>query len=246
MMWRPAVSRGELRENEVHVWRAALDVSARELERLVRSLSEEEQARARRYIVESARVHFAAARGILRDILSRYLGLPPAEIRFTYGKSGKPALAGEINTAALRFNLSHSHGFALYAVTCGRETGIDIEKVRPEPSASQIAERFFSPCEAAALRELPPELVPAGFFLCWTRKEAYIKACGEGLYMNLKNFDVSLTPGEPAKLLAVRDDASEASRWSLMDLKPHPHYTAALAVEGAIPKLCLFDWRNLT
>ncbi len=246
MMWRPAVSRGELRENEVHVWRAALDVSARELERLARSLSEEEQARARRYIVESARIHFAAARGILRDILSRYLGLPPAEIRFTYGKSGKPALAGEINPSALRFNLSHSHGFALYAVTCGREAGIDIEKVRPEPSASQIAERFFSPCEAAALRELPPELVPAGFFHCWTRKEAYINACGEGLYMNLKNFDVSLTPGEPAKLLAVRDNASEASRWSLMDLKPHPHYTAALAVEGAIPKLCLFVWRNLT
>ena len=236
MMWRPAVSRGELRENEVHVWRAALDVSPEELEKLACFLSEAEQARARRYIVESARVHFAAARGILRDILSRYLGLPPAEIRFTYGKSGKPALAWEINPS----------GFALYAVTSGRETGIDIEKVRPEPSASQIAERFFSPCEAAALRELPPELVPAGFFLCWTRKEAYIKACGEGLYMNLKNFDVSLTPGEPAKLLAVRDDAPEASRWSLMDLKPHPHYTAALAVEGTIPTLHLFDWRSLT
>ncbi len=245
-MWRPAVSRGELRENEVHVWRASLDVSSEELETLARSLSEEEQARAKRYIVESARVHFAAARGILRDILSRYLDLPPAEIRFTYGNSGKPALAGEINPAALQFNLSHSHGFALYAVTCGREVGIDIEKVRPEPAAARIAERFFSPCEATALRELPPELMPAGFFLCWTRKEAYIKACGEGLYMNLKNFDVSLTPGEPAKLLAVRDDASEASRWSLMDLKPHPHYAAALAVEGTPPISRWFEWHSLT
>jgi 4'-phosphopantetheinyl transferase len=240
--WLSPPSNLTLRPDEVHVWRAALDKSDAMQQALEQTLSPEERERAGRFYFEKDRGAFIVARGLLRRILSRYLGIEPGQLRFRCGSHGKPALPRDLNSADLRFNLSHSHGVALYAIARGREVGVDLEQIRPEPVHEPIAERFFSAPEVAALRALPPALQPEGFFNCWTRKEAYIKARGEGLTVSLSQFQVSLAPGEPAALVSVNDDPAEASRWALQELAPGPGYAAALAVEGAGWRLCCWDW----
>ncbi len=162
--------------------------------------------------------------------------MAPDHLRFYYGPQGKPKLDKETAGEALRFNVTHTQGLALYAVANGREVGIDVERIRPELVDGDFAERFFSPREVAALRMLPVGLRPEAFFNCWTRKEAYAKARGDGLSLPLKQFDVSLAPREPAALLSTKGDPLEAARWSLSALHPGPGYVAALAVEG-------HDWR---
>jgi 4'-phosphopantetheinyl transferase len=204
-------------------------------------LSEDEGARAARFYFQKDREHFIVARGLLRSILGRYLDSEPSTLRFSYSNYGKPALVGA-EEAALRFNLSHSGGLALLAVTRGREIGVDLERVRPDFVDDQIAERFFSPREVARLRALPPGVQLEAFFTCWTRKESYIKAHGEGLSLPLDGFDVTLTPGEPAALLSTRGDLREAALWSLRALHPWPGYVAALAVEGHDWQLKTWRW----
>jgi 4'-phosphopantetheinyl transferase len=218
--------------DQVHVWRATLDLSPLQIDSFRRTLASDEQARAERFYFHRDRERFIAARGVLRAILGRYLNKAPASLSFCYSSHGKPALVSESGGDALRFNISHSHGVALYAVTRGREVGIDLELVRSGLEIEEIAERFFSRLEIATLRALPTDLRRRAFFLCWTRKEAYIKARGEGLSLPLDQFDVSLIPGEPATLMSTRPDSGEALRWSLHELALDPGYAAALAVEG--------------
>lgn len=225
-----------LGKHEVHVWRAALDRAGACLDGVQEILAADERERAERYRFRKDRERFVAARGLLRRILSRYCGLPPGQLKFDYNAYGKPCLREEVNGQDVRFNVSHSGGLALYAVGSGRALGVDVERIRARVCEEQIAERFFSPTEVADLRSLPAGLQPRAFFNCWTRKEAYIKARGEGLSMDLDRFDVSLSPGEPAALLKHRDDAREASRWVLRDLRVDAGYVAAIAVEG-------HDWR---
>lgn len=236
-VWEPAPAQWTLDEDEVHVWCAALDLPGDAVQRFWPLLAADESSRASRYVFARDRTHFVVARGLLRVILGGYVNLEPAALRFVYGAHGKPALAHDPGGVALRFNLSHSGGFALYAVTRQRELGIDIERVRPEfAREGGIAERFFSPREVAALRALPLSLQATAFFACWSRKEAYIKARGLGLAIPLESFDVSLTPGEPAVLLYTADGPQETSRWAMQELAPVPGYAAALAVAG-------YDWR---
>jgi 4'-phosphopantetheinyl transferase len=161
---------------------------------------------------------------------------------FCYGAHGKPALAGDTGADAIRFNAAHSLGVALYAVTRGREVGIDLEHIRFDLAVMEIAERFFSRREVATLRTLPTEAQRQAFFRCWTRKEAYIKARGEGLSLPLDQFDVSLTPAEPAAVLGTQRDPSETARWSLQELPLAPDYVAALAVEGHGWRLACWQW----
>jgi 4'-phosphopantetheinyl transferase len=163
-------------------------------------------------------------------------------LRFGYNPYGKPALVGEEGEKGLRFNVSHSHGLALYAITRGREIGVDLERIRPFPDLIGLAERFFSPKEVAALRTLPAPMQTEAFLTCWTRKEAYIKAKGEGLSLPLSQFEVSLAPGEPSALLRTQWDALEASRWSLHALTPGPGYVAALAVECNHRRMTCWHW----
>jgi 4'-phosphopantetheinyl transferase len=225
-----------LSSDEVHIWRAALDLAPPHVEDLRKILSEDEVNRADRFVFERDRTHFIVARGLLRLIIGRYLQLEPRQLRFSYSRYGKPALIRPADVDILSFNLSHAHGLALYACARGRELGVDIEYIRPIPDVERIAERFFSPRERATLQALPQEGRLEAFFTCWTRKEAYIKARGEGLSLPLDQFDVSLAPGEPAALVGVRADAAEALRWSLQALHPGPGYVAALAATGQ-------DWR---
>jgi 4'-phosphopantetheinyl transferase len=221
-----------LHSDEVHVWRAALDVPESQVWSLWDMLTTDECQRAERYVFQKDRTHFVVARGLLRVLLGRYLRQGPQYLRFIYGPHGKPALATDTGGVALHFNVSHSHGLALYAITRGREVGVDIERIRSEVVQEQVAEHFFSPREVTVLRALPSPLQATAFFACWTRKEAYIKAIGDGLALPLDQFDVSLAPGEPAALLHTTWDPQEAARWALQDLAPAPGYRAAVAVAG--------------
>jgi len=239
--WVPPPDDLKLPDEEVHVWRAGLDLPTAQLERLHRVLSPDEQEKAARFHFEKDRQHFTAARGFLRMILGRYLGSDPGELRFSYNSYGKPSLAAEFSNPPLRFNLAHSHGLALFAFNRGRELGIDLESIRPDRATEEIAERFFAEAEVSALRSLPLEARVRAFFDCWTRKEAFIKARGMGLSLQLDKFAVTLRPGETPALLSVADDPEALSRWILRNLEPADGYAAALAVEGHDWKLKCFD-----
>lgn len=240
--WSPSPEILILARDEVHVWRASLNLDASHVQILQQTLAADERTRAERFYFQRDRAHFIVARGALRDILSRYLNRKPDQLRFCYNAYGKPALAGESDEDTLCFNVSHSHGLALYAVTRSREIGIDLERIRSDFADEQIPERFFSLREVAVLRALPPHLQTGAFFTCWTRKEAFIKAKGKGLSIPLDQFDVSLGPREPAALLRAEWNSQEASRWSLRELNPGPDYAAALAVEGHDWQLKCWQW----
>jgi 4'-phosphopantetheinyl transferase len=234
-----------LGRDEIHLWRASLRQPAEVIADLRRSLSSDEQARAGRYHFEEHRTHFTVARGILRAILGRYVKLPPAEIRFRYGPFGKPALAAECaRNCRLHFNLGHSEGLALYAVSWGLAVGVDLELVRPALAGYEVAERFFAPPELDALSALPPEGQTEAFFNCWTRKEAFIKATGLGLSLPLDRFVVSVAPGEPAALRSINGNPRLAARWTLRDLIPTAGYVGALAAARRECKIKPWQWRH--
>lgn len=241
--WQPAGHPPTLTIDDVHVWRIILDIGDLLLSELRDTLADGERQRADRFHFEKDRRHFTAARGAMRILLASYLARRPEEVRFAYNNYGKPRLIDADNGSDLRFNLSHSHGLALLAVTRGRDIGVDVERLRDmERDGEALAERFFSPREVAALRSLPPELRREAFFLCWTRKEAYIKAQGKGLSLPLDQFDVSLHPDEPAALLATQHDPQEVRRWSLCGLSPDAGFVGALAVEGHSWHLWCGNW----
>lgn len=216
----------------VHVWRASLDAPP-VVERQYRdTLAADEVERAGRFYFEHDRRRFTVARGILRSILSHYIRVRPEELRFRYSRYGKPALDVTHGAVPLRFNVSHSAGLALYAIALEREVGVDVEEVRSNVPFAQIAAGTFSPAENVAFCMLPAHMQPLGFFNCWTRKEAYIKARGMGLSLPLDQFDVSLTPGEPALLLRTAGEPEAVHRWSLQELIPGPGFVGAVAAEG--------------
>jgi 4'-phosphopantetheinyl transferase len=170
--------------------------------------------------------------------MGHYLRKTPSAIQLGYGPHGKPFLAGE-KIIDLRFNVSHSHGLALYAVTLGAEVGVDLEYGRKDMSTEEISRRFFSAQEIAAIESLPQDQRQRAFFVCWTRKEAYIKARGDGLAVALDSFSVTIKPDEPPVII-VHDEPQETSRWSVLELDPDPQYVAAVAVEDRNPFLrCL-------
>ncbi len=232
-------------DDEVHCWRVSLAEPESAIRKLAQLLNHEESARANRFHFSRDHNRFVVARAALRVILGRYLETNPTKIQFTYSAYGKPALAGDHPASELQFNLGHSHEIAIYAFSLRRQLGIDIEHMRPEVSGDEIAERFFAAAEVAALREVPSNCRTEAFFNCWTRKEAYIKARGEGLTFPLGDFAVSMTPGEPARLLTVRDAPQEVARWFLRQLNPGTGYVAALAVEGSEWKLKLWEGNSL-
>ena len=240
--WCPPPKTLTLGNDEVHVWRASLNLPASYIFPLQQTLAPDECARAERFHFQRDRDRFIVARGGLRDILSRYLNTKSDQLRFCYNSHGKPALARKANHGELGFNLAHSHELALYAITRGREVGIDLERIRSNLVDEQIAERFFSPREVVVLRGLPMYQQREAFFNCWTRKEAYVKAKGQGLSIPLDQFDVSLAPGEPAALLSTQWHPQEASRWSLQKLNPGCGYVAALAVEGHDWQVECWQW----
>lgn len=241
-LWSTAPEQPHLRDDEVHVWRAYLDQKPSTLRELWPNLAIDERQRADKFHFRKDQAHYVIARGVLRDILSRYLGCPPDLIRFSYNQYGKPELSDITRSNLLSFNVTHSHGIALFAVAKSRLVGIDIEFMREEFATADIAERFFSPKEVSILRTIAREKKKLAFFNCWTRKEAYIKAHGEGLAHPLSSFTVSLVPEEPAALLHIDNDPQETLRWSLFELSPAQSYAATLAVEGYISRIRCWQW----
>jgi len=230
-----------LPEGEVHVWRAALNMAAIDLEGVQATLSSDERARASRFRFAKDHRHFVAARGTLRTILARYIDRAPSQIEFCYSQSGKPELAPGCDAKALRFNLSHSQGLALYAITRDHEIGVDLEGVRADFAWEEIASRYFAPGEVEALQLVPASSRAEAFFNCWTRKEALVKARGEGLSLPLDQFEVSLAPGEPARLLRTTGDPQEAEHWSICGLQPAAGYVAAVALRSSRCELKLWE-----
>jgi 4'-phosphopantetheinyl transferase len=224
----------ELSPGEIQIWAVALDPPPPVAQALAGTLAADERERAARFRFERHRRQYEVGRGALRTLLGGYLGLSPTEIRFAYGERGKPFLAAPPSGGHdLHFNLSNSNELALVGFVRGVEIGVDVEYLKPMPDLEQIAERFFSASERVALRQLPAPLKPEGFFNCWTRKEAYLKAVGEGLAARLDSFDVTLVPGDAPRMLTLEGDAARAARWFLKPFRPAPEYIGALAVESA-------------
>lgn len=234
----------DLASHQVDIWRARLDLPADFLKTLEATLSVEEIQRADRFHFQGDKDRFIAAHGCLRDILARYQHWEPGQVNFSTNDYGKPALSPDSPGLKMDFNLSHSDDFALMAVTWERKVGIDLERIRQGISAQVIARQYFSKSEFAELLRLPSEQREIGFFNCWTRKEAYIKAQGLGLSLPLDSFDVSLGPNEPVILRATRPDPQEAARWTLLSLEVSPDYAAALAVEGQGLEFRFWDWNT--
>jgi len=197
-------------------------------------LSAEERGRADQFRFERDRRRYIARRGVLRELIGSYLDCDPAGVAFVHNAYGKPAIAH----SDLRFNLSHSHGMALYAFCRGADIGCDIERRDPKFAAEQIPERFFSPDEVRALPSLPLHEQTEAFFNCWTRKEAYIKAVGQGLSIALDSFDVSLAPGEPAAL------RRGCEGWSVQSFEPTLGFQAAVVAQGANWRLNFTERRS--
>lgn len=231
--WSIALPQMSIVENEVHVWRADVRQSLVAIRHLWQFLSPEELTRANRFRFEKDRQRFIVSQGLLRTLLGHYLGIAPNHLRFSHNSYGKPALDLVSGKNCIHFNLSHSHDLVLYAFACNRQVGIDIEYMRSAIDYEELAKRFFSPYEYTVLQTLPTSAKQQAFFDCWTRKEAYIKARGEGLSLPLHLFDVSLKPGEPAMLLHSREDTQAATHWSLQELALGPGYVGTLAVEGS-------------
>ncbi|HWG58375.1 MAG TPA: 4'-phosphopantetheinyl transferase superfamily protein [Candidatus Acidoferrales bacterium] len=225
--------------SDVHVWRVSLPAVRADLPRFEASLSADEKNRAARFHFERDRNCYISARGILRELLGRYLHQVPRAIQLGYSAYGKPFLAGNNSDAGMHFNVSHSHDLVLLAFSREGDIGVDVELIRPEFSGDEIAERYFSARELQELRSLPPELRVEGFFLCWTRKEAYIKARGAGLQIPLDSFSVSLTPGAPVVL-----QSADTTRWRLHSMEPGGDYAGAVAAEGETWKRRFYEWHG--
>jgi len=218
--------------NEIHIWATTLDVPPATLEIFSATLSPDELERANRFKSGKLRDRFIAGRGALRAILAPYLGQSAAALRFTYSDHGKPTLAEEFAGANLHLNLAHTGDLALIAVTNVGDVGVDIESIRPIKNVDDLVARFFSARENELFQQVPAAEKPAAFFNLWTRKEALLKATGEGLTGSLSLMEVSFLPGEPARLLAISGNRQMGTRWILRELSPAPGFTGAVAVEG--------------
>ncbi|MBA3469094.1 MAG: 4'-phosphopantetheinyl transferase superfamily protein [Herpetosiphonaceae bacterium] len=230
----------------IHVWRAFLFEQQGRLPDFYATLDPEERDRAGRFVFERDRQRYIISHGILRDILARYSGQAAHTLRFVKNSYGKPQLLSTTAAAGLHFNLSHSHDLALYAIALDRPVGVDVEWMRPEFAGLDIARHSFAPAEIAALIEVPASQQRQAFFNCWTRKEAYIKAVGQGLGIDLNSFIVSLKPDEPARLCSINDDVQSASGWTMRALDVHSDYAAAVASESPLMACLQWTWQPLS
>ncbi|HEV8241005.1 MAG TPA: 4'-phosphopantetheinyl transferase superfamily protein [Thermoanaerobaculia bacterium] len=237
---RSTAAPAPLREGHVDVFAFALNPPDERLAALRAALAAEEHERAAGFRFDAHRRAFESCRGAVREILAAHLGCAPAAVRFQYGEHGKPALLAD--DAPLVFSVSHSSELGLCAISRRGALGVDVEFLRPLPDALAIAERFFSTAERDSLRTLQPPALEAAFFAAWTRKEAFIKALGEGLSHPLADFDVTLLPGEPARLLRVAGDDEAPARWRLAALDPAPGYFAALAAAEPVNAVACWSW----
>jgi 4'-phosphopantetheinyl transferase len=229
---RPQFASTDLGDCDIHVWKARLDLSRDALGRLERSLSPDERQRFGRLRAEPDRRQGAASRGLLRYILSGYAGRPAEELVFTYGLAGKPELSEAADGGTLRFNTAHSGDLLLVALGRAPSLGIDVERIRPIVRRERVARRAFSAAERRQIEALPHDLRDEAFITCWTRKEACVKALGEGVWSAFGRFEVSVEASQPATVKSVAGEAATGADWSLYHLEPAPGFVGAVAVQG--------------
>jgi 4'-phosphopantetheinyl transferase len=227
--------------DRLDVWQVRLDEPGKS-DTAACVLSYDEVARANRFHFEKDRNHFSRCRSTLRCVLASYLAVQAAEIRFQYLPGGKPQIAAEQNPRALQFNVSHSAGMALIAVGSQHRLGVDVEKIRGDVDTAALAKRFFSLYECAELQALPVHLRVPAFFACWTRKESFLKATGDGLSFPLGDFSVTTHPDCDPVLQEIRGDTRARDQWFLADLNLIAGYRAAIAVETAFSRLETILW----
>lgn len=231
-----------LAPNEVHIWYADLNLPEPNWKHLEQTLSEDEQIRAGKYAFPHLRRRFVVARGILRTLLGAYLETPPQALQLSYGAFGKPVLEGDSHTSTCHFNLSHTEEVALFAFSFDTEVGIDVELMEEGVDILHLARQYFSTREYSDLLALPIPQRLAGFYTCWTRKEAYLKALGTGLSTDLASFDVEVSPLKSAQLLQVEDARCEAQKWRLYDIPSQRGYCTSLATREGDWNLKCFSW----
>jgi 4'-phosphopantetheinyl transferase len=241
--WNTPGALPALEPGRLDVWRVRLDDPEGRTERLVDTLSTDERERAGRFYFDRERDRYLVGRAALRNILGRYTGRPAAEVRFTYNGFGKPHLVAEGPGPAMAFNLSHAAGLALVGVAQGCAVGIDVEGRDRAVDIAALAERFFTPGEARTILATDGDTCRQAFFNAWTRKEALLKAKGIGVTYGLSTFEVSVTPGEPARVLGVNGDPEGGREWTLVDVDPGEGYVAAAAVRGSVAQVGCWDWR---
>jgi 4'-phosphopantetheinyl transferase len=222
----------KLADNEVHIWRAPLTVTTPSENEYFAVLNPQERIRAERFHFPLHKRRFIAARGILRQLLSRYQKTAPDKVDFLYNPRGKPSLAD----VSLQFNVSHSHEIAVYALTKNSPIGVDIEKSEKQFNDS-VAERYLHPDEYAELNGLTDGLRAMEFYRIWARKEAVIKAIGDGMHIALNSFSTA-TKGQPINIVI----AGEISSWHLRDFNAHADYQSAVVTQNAIDKIHFFEW----
>jgi 4'-phosphopantetheinyl transferase len=237
-----SVEHQKISSGTVHVCQFDIALPKDQAERYRDILSPDENQRANRFYFDRDRIRFIAARAALRSILAGYLNVAAHKIIFSYASNGKPELAGGLNESGLKFNLSHSRDRALLGVVSNACIGVDIEFINHEFASDEIAQRFFAPDEVSRLRAIPEIERPTAFFSCWTRKEAYIKAEGQGLLLPLDSFEVAFGSGVEPSLLRVETSSEEAARWSMYNIPAAEGYAAAILVEGKDHKLEHREW----
>jgi 4'-phosphopantetheinyl transferase len=223
-----ASSAGQMKSGEIHVWSGRLTASDDRILHFYLTLSAEEKERAKTFRFEQHRKAYITSRGLLRSILASYQRLCPETISFEYGSKGKPYLKRGY-APSLYFNLAHADEFGLYGFCQNSEIGVDLERVREIPDAEVIAKRLFTHREHIELLSLPSEVRTKAFLYCWTRKEAFIKATGEGLSLPLNTFEVSLHSERTPTLRILNHVKQSTFRWRLINLEPAEGYVAAIA-----------------
>jgi len=226
-----------LAAGEVQLWAVRLNPDPAQVERLSRLLSSSERERAGRYRFARDQRRYVVRHGFLRWLLGRHLASAPEAVRFATGPHGKPRLA---ENQGMHFNLSHSDEMALIGLSRDSELGIDIENARHVDDEEAIVHRLFTHRESAAYFRAPVSDRPVVFFNCWTRKEAFVKARGAGLSLSLKLFDVSVLPGEAARIVTINGDPESARAWTLLHLAPAPGFIGALAIQQTSCKVSAF------
>src|SRR5438105_9748020 len=240
--WHTQERPDPLREDEVHLWIAPLTMPPEKLSYFKSILSADEKERVRRFRKISDGKRYLIARGSLRCLLASYVAGAPDRLQFTYAVFGKPSLSNESSKTALNFSVSHSEDQALFGFARARRIGVDLEYVHHYIDSLALAKRYFSPDEFWRLHRLPASRQNEAFYCAWTRKEAYLKACGEGLSFGLERVEVSLIPAEPAMIRKIAGPSNASEHWTLKHLSAAPNNLGAAAVEGRGITFKFLDW----
>ena len=229
--WQTPPDNLEISPRHVDVWLTSTEKGEAQIRAYAMSLSKAELARAQKFRSKTGYREYIVTRGLLRQVLSETAGLDLAGVDFMYGEHGKPCLDARVSAKTIAFNVSHSHGLALVALTLGGRLGVDLEKIRPEVEWQELAGRYFAEAEIRALDNRPQGDGLKAFYACWTRKEAFVKALGAGVSYGLKQFDVSVGPEEDYAALTVRSQDEDAAGWLVKNLPVPDSHVAALAVD---------------